>query len=250
MNPVEVYDLFAPFYDSYVAGFNADLPVYTQLCRGCHSVVEVGCGSGRVLQSLLDSDFELTGIDISPAMLSLAVERLAVFVASGRLKLINHDLCHASLAQAYDLAIVSYYTFNYVLSDSECNAFLANSYASLKGNGKIVMDLFYPRTLAKPETDDQWTTETFLQDGNAVTLRQKRHVVDNIETRTQVFSTGDSHQEIVTRRRYYDKKEVLELLERAGFTQVMFAREYDSASFQPIDRNEPTTSGFVVSGLK
>jgi SAM-dependent methyltransferase len=250
MNPVEVYDLFAPFYDSYISGFNADLPLYKQLCRSCHSIVEVGCGSGRILQSLLESDSELTGVDISPAMLSLAVERLAASVASGRLKLINHNLCHAPLAQTYEIALVSYYTFNYLLSDSECNAFLANSYASLAGNGRIVMDLFYPKTLAEPETDDQWTTETFQQAGKGVTLRQKRHVRDNIEMRSQVFSTGDSQQEIVTRRRYYDKKEILELLERAGFAQVQFARGYDYASFQPIDRNERTTSGFVVSGVK
>ncbi len=48
----------------------------TELDKGA-SVLEMGCGTGRLLQHLVPQDFVLSGIDMSPGMLAVARQRLA-----------------------------------------------------------------------------------------------------------------------------------------------------------------------------
>ncbi len=69
---------------------NRELPVLRDLFGppGEHGLLDAGCGPGRHLIELAGIGYEMTGLDMSPAMLQLARENLA---ASG---------CHARLVEA------------------------------------------------------------------------------------------------------------------------------------------------------
>lgn len=68
----------APFYDLDLAGYEDDVPMYLELARARgRSVLELGCGTGRVLAPLARAGLEVTGVDSSPAMLELARERVS-----------------------------------------------------------------------------------------------------------------------------------------------------------------------------
>src|SRR5258706_2152624 len=71
------YDAIAPFYDIEHAHFDEDLDVYlnfAELSGG--PLLELACGSGRLLLPLTEAGFEATGVDSSAKMLSLAEQRL------------------------------------------------------------------------------------------------------------------------------------------------------------------------------
>jgi ubiquinone/menaquinone biosynthesis C-methylase UbiE len=54
----------ARLYDAFQ--FEADLPFYCDLARRCGGrVLEVACGSGRVLLHLVEHGFDVVGVDIS-----------------------------------------------------------------------------------------------------------------------------------------------------------------------------------------
>jgi SAM-dependent methyltransferase len=42
-----------------------------EVCDGKTGILEVGCGTGRVLNALLQKGFSVAGLDISSAMLSI-----------------------------------------------------------------------------------------------------------------------------------------------------------------------------------
>src|SRR5260370_41047584 len=69
------YDLIAPFYDIEHAHFEEDLSLYKNFAEMCGSpLLELACGSGRLLVALARQGFELTGVDSSAVMLNLAKE--------------------------------------------------------------------------------------------------------------------------------------------------------------------------------
>ena len=60
------YDTIAPFYDIEHAQFSEDLDMYqnfAELCGG--AILELACGSGRVLLALARDGYTVTGVDSS-----------------------------------------------------------------------------------------------------------------------------------------------------------------------------------------
>lgn len=63
--------LAADWYDDFLAGENDDIALYTGLLREEDSpVLELACGTGRLLLALLNRGMEVDGIDISEEMLA------------------------------------------------------------------------------------------------------------------------------------------------------------------------------------
>src|SRR5919108_3094164 len=88
------YDLIAPFYDIEHARFSEDLDMYqnfAELCGG--SILELACGSGRVLLPLAREGYEVTGVDTSASMLNLARQRLQEAGGASRCTLVQQDIC-------------------------------------------------------------------------------------------------------------------------------------------------------------
>ena len=239
------YKRFARYYDLYAADFAADLPLYLSLCHSAKNILEIGCGTGRVLCALLRSEHSVVGVDISVEMLEIAETKLPEYLENKALRLEKHDFRDAPLSSVYDRALVTWYTFNYLLSKSDQDHFLVNVGESLAPNGLLVMDLFYPQTLARPGSENRWKESVMESDGQRVTLRQKRRMIGNIEERIQIFTDGDYRDEILTERRYVDKQEMAALLKDAGFTNVCFTNGYDETEFKSLHDGETTDFDFV-----
>src|SRR5690606_34936599 len=77
-------------------------------------ILELGCGTGRLLIPLARAGRQVTGIDRSPAMLRLARERAQgePHAVRRRIKLLCADMADFSLGEPrYKLALISYNTF-------------------------------------------------------------------------------------------------------------------------------------------
>jgi SAM-dependent methyltransferase len=80
--PVAPYDVMAPHYELFVEA--TDYPRWLggllalAADHGAHDgrALDVGCGTGRSLEALLDAGFDAAGCDPSTAMMALARERL------------------------------------------------------------------------------------------------------------------------------------------------------------------------------
>jgi SAM-dependent methyltransferase len=239
------YRQFARYYDLYVGDFCADLPLYRALCEPTHKVLEIGCGTGRVLFPLLQQGCTVTGVDTSPDMLRPAESKLSRWLAQGKLLLNNHDFCHAPLDEHFDRVLVTFFTFNYLLTATAQEQFLLHVHQSLAPGGILAMDLFYPQPLAQPSTNDQWQT-ALLPSGDApVTLRQKRTMAGQIEQRIQIYTDGPRHDEIVTHRRYVTQADAFALLTHAGFQELQVTHNYSLAALCPLRPDEATHSPFL-----
>ncbi len=61
----------AIFYDSYLMGLPGDVAFYIEQARKAGSpVLELGCGTGRILIPVAEAGIDIVGLDNSPAMLA------------------------------------------------------------------------------------------------------------------------------------------------------------------------------------
>src|SRR5437764_11084925 len=96
------YDRIASFYDIEHAQFDADLDMYrnfAQLRSG--PLLELACGSGRLLLPLARDGYELTGVDSSATMLKLAQEALEQVGLTERCRLVQQDMSTMKLGQTF-----------------------------------------------------------------------------------------------------------------------------------------------------
>jgi len=246
----EVYRKFAQYYDTFVGGFSEDLPMYLSICDKHDAILEVGCGTGRVLSALLGAGHHVIGVDISSDMLTVAEGKLHSYLESGKLKLLNHDLRLSPVRGDFNCVLVSYFTFNYLLDGEEQSAFLSNILALMQHGGVLVMDLMYPASMSNPAEDNRWKELTYEVAGSQLKLRQSKTMIRDIEKRIQIFAQNGHSEEITTYRRYVSKQEAFDLLTSVGFGDVKVTDGYDQSSFHAAGVSEPSTSSFVVMATK
>jgi SAM-dependent methyltransferase len=142
----QLYDAF-PFAD--------DLPFYLDLAeRQGGEVLELCCGSGRVLLPLARAGHRLVGLDASPHMLALARQKL---LAAGpavleRVRLVQGDLRTFALEQRFGCALIAVKSFAYLTSRADQQRALERVAAHLRPGGRLALDLLQPAPtwLARP----------------------------------------------------------------------------------------------------
>jgi SAM-dependent methyltransferase len=136
----------ALLYDAF--SFDGDLPLYLELARAQGMrVLEVACGSGRVLVPLVRAGFDVVGVDVSPHMLDLTRAKLDALPdgqATARLERADMRSFHVGNAD-FDLAIVAVKSFAYLTERDEqlqCLRTIANH---LRPGGVLAIDFLHPR---------------------------------------------------------------------------------------------------------
>src|SRR3989440_7827372 len=106
------YDRIAPFYDIEHAHFNEDVDLYLNFAelRG-GPLLELACGSGRLLVPLAQAGYEVTGIDSSAGMLNLARQGLEAEGVAARCKVGQQDMSTLQLGQKVPIAFIALGSF-------------------------------------------------------------------------------------------------------------------------------------------
>src|SRR5690349_18444797 len=132
--------MLARLYD--VFPFDADIPFYLELAAAQGGpVLEVACGSGRVLVPLAQAGHAITGVDISAPMLDIAGEKLAARNAGGQARLVQDDMRAFVLPERFACALIAVKSFAYLTSRADQQRTLANIAAHLRPGGVLALDL-------------------------------------------------------------------------------------------------------------
>jgi SAM-dependent methyltransferase len=114
--------LFVRAYDAFYAGgapIGGDVAFYGHLARELGGgVLELACGTGRIALALAEAGLEVTGVDISAGMLSVARRKAAARPLSvqQRLSFIQQDMSKLNLSRRFGFAFVPARSFQHLLT--------------------------------------------------------------------------------------------------------------------------------------
>jgi SAM-dependent methyltransferase len=220
----------ASWYDAFV--FDGDLPLYVELAAAQGKrVLEVACGSGRVLVPLVRARFDVVGIDASPHMLALAREKLdAERDAAGIARLVLADMRAFSLDEkAFDLAILAAKSFAYLTERSDQLSCLCSIAEHLRPGGLLAIDFLHPRPdwLGAKRGELRDDLLAHVPEGGFTLSRVESVVSTDLARQVRVIRSAyeviDDHGSVVAKRfvewpyRWTHRFEAEHLLERAGF---------------------------------
>ncbi|MCS7260785.1 MAG: class I SAM-dependent methyltransferase [Anaerolineae bacterium] len=172
--PGDNYDPFARFYDLFYAQCDEDIPMYLDFARAADgAILELGCGSGRLLLPLAQAGHRVTGLDGSAEMLARARERLRAAGLAEYVTLAHGDLRHFELAERFALAILSVNTFMHCHDTQAQLACLGCVHRHLGSGGRLVVDLTHPDLPTLAEMDGRLLSDEPVRDPQTGYLVQR-----------------------------------------------------------------------------
>ena len=236
------YSLLSRYYDLENADFTDDLDFWLELAEAYGDpILELGCGTGRVVLNLARRGHAVTGVDNAPEMLARLEDKLRV--ATGKHLPTAPTLLRAAMHnfasdQSFALALMPFNTFMHLLTPEEQVAALTNIRQHLRPGAVLALDMPNPGE-AYAATEQGLTLERTFADG-ANTIQQFSSVsVDRAGQLAQITWLYDSIAPggAVTRTivpltlRYTFPGEMRLLLEKCGFALAHLYGDYSRAPF-------------------
>lgn len=237
----------AEYYDHVPLYANrADVGFYVDAAREAKGkVLELGCGTGRILIPTAAAGCTVVGLDLSEAMLGKCrekLERQAVEVRQ-RVRLVQGNMADFGLGEKFRLVTTPFRGFQHLLRVEEQLSCLRAAHRHLESGGRLVFDIFHvlPEAMHDPEwtKEREDTPETQLPDGrrfrrtHRITAFHRAEQYNEVEFAIYV-THPDGRTERLTDRfafRYFFRYEVEHLLARTGFRLASLYGNFDRSTF-------------------
>jgi SAM-dependent methyltransferase len=208
------------------------------------ALLDVGCGTGRLLLDLLAHGVDADGVDNSPEMLALCREKAAARGLSPRLY--EQPMERLDLPRRYRTVLVPSCSFQLLTNPNDAAAALRGFGAHLEPGGLLALPLHEFWRDGEPLSSD-WVgpREGALPDG---TLARRWFRVD-FDPGSQCYASEDrwelvqdgvtiaaEHHRRAPATRWYTQAQAVRLLQEAGFTEILLLRDFDGTSANPDDR--------------
>jgi SAM-dependent methyltransferase len=241
----------AAYYDGSSPGLPGDREFYVEeALRAGGDVLEVGCGTGRILLPIAEAGGSITGLDPSEEMLAVARRKIASAPEQVRARadLVQGDVRNFRLDRRFRLAIIPYRAFLHLLTVEDQIAGLQSLHHHLQPGGRLVFNVFDPlfeaftaRSTAMGEVVSRIGEFTHPENGRRVVLynsvRYDRTAQWVIEQR--IFEELDEHGRTLDRvhaaltLRYVFRYEMEHLLVRCGFRVEALYGDFQRGPFVP-----------------
>ena len=236
------YDIIAPFYDVEHAPFREDLDMYlnyAELSGG--AILELACGSGRVLLPLAREGYMITGVDSSAHMLALARQQVQHAGLAGHCMLIEQDMRMLQLERKFRLAFIALGSFAHMTTRKDQQQVLQALRAHLGMGGTCIIDISNADARYMEDLGGHvlhqgtWRREdgTMLTHFVSPASADNQHLLELTHFYEQHQQGGNVQRTVVTTHLYlFERGEMELLLEQASFAVKEVYGHYDLSPFQ------------------
>jgi SAM-dependent methyltransferase len=235
----EFYDYVVPYATRGDVQFFVDEAI---AAKG--DVLELGCGTGRVLIPIARAGASITGLDVSTAMLARCRTKLEAESPEvrSRVTLVQGDMTSFDFGKLFALVTIPFRPFQHLLTVQDQLECLTRIHRHLLPGGRLILDLFNPsldylvnRPIGVEQPEGPPVT---LPDGRTLVrtfkiVAQDRFTqVNDIEMYYELSANGRSERQTHSfRMRYFFRYEAEHLLARAGFSVDRLYAGYDRSPY-------------------
>ena len=209
-----------------------DAELWQRVGRRAGSILEVGCGSGRVTAALASADARVLGIDLSPELLAIARQRL-----SGRpnVWLLLADIRNLALLQSFDAIVAPDDPFSHLVTDEDRDQALATIRSLLTPGGRLTLDALW----FKPDEERRGAQPDGRKDQHQVqglTVKEQWRCDPHTHRCSTSFDyeeEGGERAEARFEARYWTEAEIRARFQRAGLAIEGWYGGYAGESWDP-----------------
>ena len=252
---MEFYQATAALYDPTFGkagpeGMHSDVAFYVEEARRAGSpVLELACGTGRVLLPVAEAGLTVVGMDSATAMLAIAREKIGTLpeATQQRIELVEGDMCSFSLDRRFKLIMIPARSFLHLMTPADQRQALGCIRDHLADDGRLVLNIFDPRLetiaahLGTLGTALKRLREfTHPETGRRVVVWEARHYdpAQQILEEERIFEELDADGKVVAktyaplRLRWVYRYEMQHLLELSGFAIEALYGSFERGPFR------------------
>jgi SAM-dependent methyltransferase len=236
----DLYDWIVPYRE------RGDVAFFVEAAKNAGgSMLEVGCGTGRVLISVARAGVEIVGLDLSQHMLAVCRRKLELEspAVQSRVQLVSGDMRDFDLRRAFNLITLPFRPFQHLITIEEQLSCLTAIRRHLADDGRLILDLFNPSLdalVTRPLNEESGDEPEFVTpDGRRVRRRHKTLARDrfnqvNQEELIYYVTHPDGREERLVHAfpmRYLFRFEVEHLLARCGLEVEQLYSGFDKSPY-------------------
>ena len=214
-------------------------------------VLDVGCGTGRILLDFTQQGFDIDGVDNSPDMLALLHQKAEKINLHPTVY--QQEMTELSLPRKYQTILVPSSSFQLLLDEKLPPIAMDCFYEGLLPGGILTMPFMTLWNEGEP-LENEFTREVVRPEDGATIRRWQyarfdpdtdlEHTIDRYEIIRdgKVITSEEHHQSPGTRS--YTQHQAVTLYQEAGFKDIQVLHEF---TFEPV---KPEDMVFCVLGFK
>jgi len=248
MNKYDAYEdipFLGELYD-YIPAYTArgDRDFFVQYCRAADGkILELGCGTGRILIPVAESGCTITGLDLSKYMLARCQKKISDLDSEiqKRITITQGNMADFHIDDAYHTVIIPFRAFQHLIDYKDQLSCLKNINRHLEKNGRLIFDVFQinlnfiTRPLTGEEIED--VPEYELSDGrklrrtHRMTAYHRTEQYNDVEMIFYLTDREGNTERLVQAfpMRYFFKYEVIHMLTLCGFKVVELFGNFDKS---------------------
>lgn len=241
------YAFIADLYD-YVVPYRtrSDVGFYVEAARTSSGpVLEVGCGTGRILIPTARAGVDIVGLDATPHMLQVCKKSLLnePEAVQRRVRLIQADMRNFDLAETFTLVTLPFRPFQHLTTVADQLSCLKSIHRHLVDGGLLILDIFNPslEALVQVNLGEEFGEEPEFTspDGRRVIRRHRivsrdySNQINQIELIYYITHADGRKERLVHAfpMRYLFRFEAEHLLVRCGFEVETVYADYDKSPY-------------------
>lgn len=237
-----VFDRVARFYDYEQKDFTKDTPFYTEYAKQCGGeVLELACGTGRILVPMAKQGIIVTGLDASEEMLNIARRKMEIDKEIKKnMTVIYSDMRAFSIKKEFSMVLIAFRSFQCLLTKEDQVSCLGEVHKHLSDGGLLILDLFAPRHDLLAQVHRTFELGKFYDEESDVYVT--RHAEDRYDLAKQTLhedrfyewtdKSGEFHRQTWSfDLSYLFRYEAELLLEKCGFHVKHVYGDFDKSPY-------------------